>query len=279
MNCKPQHYKFVERQVSGQNSSMPICPVSKHGRPAVRPVMVGMIETETVEEILGPGRTLGEFLPKALPRDARPLGTGSFSAVFVHPSNPRRVVKVTCDEGSYRYLTAGIGGRHTPRVYKAALLGQNEWDLPVFAIEMERLGPCRFFDEPLRSVCDKVYDLLETRHTGRAAGNAGRTADEFGSDSNFNGWADLLRAVAGDRQLPRSVAGYLRQLASFFEACEEEAESQDELLMFDGTASRNVGVRDDGTFVFFDPVCGYAAYRRAENYDGDEWSGHAPLRY
>ena len=241
--------------------------------------MVGMIETETVEEILGPGRTLGEFLPKALPRDARPLGTGSFSAVFVHPSNPRRVVKVTCDEGSYRYLTAGIGGRHTPRVYKAALLGQNEWDLPVFAIEMERLGPCRFFDEPLRSVCDKVYDLLETRHTGRAAGNAGRTADEFGSDSNFNGWADLLRAVAGDRQLPRSVAGYLRQLASFFEACEEEAESQDELLMFDGTASRNVGVRDDGTFLFFDPVCGYAAYRRAENYDGDEWSGHAPLRY
>ena len=245
----------------------------------MRPVMVGMIETETVEEILGPGRTLGEFLPKALPRDARPLGTGSFSAVFVHPSNPRRVVKVTCDEGSYRYLTEGINSQHAPRVYKAALLGQNEWDLPVFAIEMERLNPCRFFDEPLRSVCDKVYDLLETRHTGRIA-------NDFCSDSDFSGWADLLRAVAGDRpfgrqcrQVPRSVAGYFRQLASFFEASEEEAESQDELLMFDGTASRNVGVRDDGTFVFFDPVCGYAAYRRAQDCDGDEWIGHAPLSY
>ena len=236
--------------------------------------MVGMIETETVEEILGPGRTLGEFLPKALPRDAQPLGTGSFSAVFAHPSNPRRVVKVTCDEGSYRYLTAGIGGRHAPRVYKVALLGQNEWDLPVFAIEMERLGSCtqsRYFDEPLRSVCDKLYGLRETHHAVRVV--------DAGGVSKFVGWADLLRVVAADRKLPRSVTGYFRQLASFFEACEEEAESQDELLMFDGTASRNVGVRDDGTFVFFDPVCGYAAYRRAENYTDDEWSGHAPLRY
>ena len=232
------------------------------------------LETETVEEILGPGRTLAEFLPKALSRDDKPLGTGSFSAVFAHPSNPRRVVKVTCDEGSYRYLTAGMDGRHTPRVYKAALLGQNEWNLPIFAIEMERLGPCtqsRYFDEPLRSVCYKLYGLRETHH-------AACVVDAGGVDK-FVGWADILRTVAGDRQLPRSVTGYFRQLASFFQASEEEAESRDELLMFDGTASRNVGVRDDGTFVFFDPVCGYAAYRRAQDCDGDEWDGHAPLRY
>ena len=216
--------------------------------------MVGM--SETVEDILGPNRALGEFLPKALPRDARPLGTGSFSAVFISPANARRVVKVTCDEGSYRYLTAGLGSRHAPRVYRAALLGQNKQNLPVFAVEMERLNPCQSFDKPLRNikrVFRTAYSLL---------------SDDGAYDCHhsFEGWGCRLRTVASDRRLPWSIADYFMRLASFFETCEEEAESPDELLAFDGLTRENAGVRDDGTLVFFDPVCGQAALKYVNNY-------------
>lgn len=228
---------------------------------------------QKVEDIVG-DPTLGGFLSEALPKRAKPLGTGAFSVVVAHPRKESRVIKVTYDEGAFAYLTAELSSRHAPKVFRAAPIGRNALGMPVFAIEMERLLPY----EKRRDSCG--IGLKKLRRQIVQLASAYDTDPTTCEDVEARAWADVFRWLARRGDWPVSIRRYFGCLSQFFA---DWADFDGMLhggatLVFDRVHRRNLGLRADGTPVFLDPVYASEANEALDMLSSSRSTGRALLR-
>jgi len=150
-----------------------------------------------------------------------PLGRGNFSLVYAS-ERPGRVIKLTADRSTARYLAAGLPGPHVPVCHRAPEIVGMLDDIDVYRIEMERLVATAAAS-PARRLARQVH----------AAHCRLRASNEVGDPARL--FAHLPASL-------RDLMGHILQMTSL----------ADDVGL--DLAPRNMMQRADGTLVVTDPV-------------------------